>query len=277
MKKSPSTTKHPFGKSADKMPLDALDIKIQELSAQFEELGWIAVVEPFENIVNKKEGLTTGEQKLLLIDYLTVYLGYKKENSQTNDLNLVMQVQEKIMEARTDILTGIENRKAFEEKLKVVKGVLSVLDSERRRNKSPSSALIAFDLNGFKGINDTYGHLAGDEALKHFTAIVSEVPLRREDGFYRTGGDEFHLILSGGDVESAEIVIANIKAKLSRNPFVWEGKKIFLKTSAGAADILLDKALTASIEEADKGMYDDKDNNRPGGASIGGVLSAPSV
>lgn len=263
-KQSPDTTKKPFGNAAAiaTQSGDALDIKIQELEAKFNELGWYAVIEPFRSRVAQREDLNEEDKKHLLIDYLNVYLDFKNRNRTAGDLGLVMDVYDKIAEARTDELTGIKNRKAFQEAFHFEQYHLQRLAQESGRNNVPASSLVLFDLNGFKTINDTLGHLAGDKALKHFSQIVSKT-IRKTDGFYRTGGDEFSLILQGQDQDNAQAVIDKIRQALLNNPFQWNGQKITLQTSAGIASITIEKNMAETIDQADQAMYADKNQNRP--------------
>ena len=96
--------------------------------------------------------------------------------------------------ARQDPLTGLGNRRAFDESL-------SAEVAHARWSGRPLSVAVA-DLNGFKEINDRFGHLEGDRCLCDVAAVL-ERTLRRPDASYRWGGDEFVLLLPGTDYEGA--------------------------------------------------------------------------
>jgi diguanylate cyclase (GGDEF)-like protein len=100
--------------------------------------------------------------------------------------------------ATMDDLTDISNRRGFEQLAE------HSLKMCKRENKVAS--VVFFDLNGFKPINDTYGHEKGDEALKNFSNLLRE-SVRSSDLVGRLGGDEFAVLLVGSDKEQAEIVI----------------------------------------------------------------------
>lgn len=109
--------------------------------------------------------------------------------------------------ARVDALTGIANRAAFEERL--------TLDYERARRHSRHLALLYIDLDGFKAINDTQGHQAGDQVLKDVAKTLA-TGCRREDLVGRYGGDEFAMLLTEPpDVATAVLVAEKIRERIS--------------------------------------------------------------
>ena len=98
-------------------------------------------------------------------------------------------------EARRDALTGLANKRAFDELL----GGLA----ERRPNDGPVS-LVLFDLDGFKRANDEHGHVVGDEILREVGRVFLRV-VRSEDEIFRVGGDEFALVVDGPSSLAAEL------------------------------------------------------------------------
>ena len=99
-------------------------------------------------------------------------------------------------EARRDALTGLANKRAFDE-------LLSGIPSELRPNYGPIS-LVLFDLDGFKRANDEHGHVAGDEILREVGRVFLRV-VRSEDEIFRVGGDEFALVVDGPASLAAEV------------------------------------------------------------------------
>ncbi len=98
-------------------------------------------------------------------------------------------------ESRSDALTGLANRRAFEERLPV--------ELARFARGGRPLSLVLLDLDGFKGINDRLGHPAGDEVLREVAAILQNS--RVTDDCFRTGGDEFALLMPGTTAEEAEV------------------------------------------------------------------------
>src|SRR5260370_37573931 len=111
-------------------------------------------------------------------------------------------------EARTDTLTGLANRKAFDEHLELMSAIA-------RRYKS-GLALALFDLDGLKQINDRLGHAAGDAALAHLGRVLRRSS-RESDFVSRIGGDEFALLLPQTDFEGAGVVAPRISQTLAES------------------------------------------------------------
>jgi diguanylate cyclase (GGDEF)-like protein len=107
-----------------------------------------------------------------------------------------------------DALTGLPNRRAFDRRI--------AAEGARARRYGDTSAICSLDLDGFKQVNDTIGHAAGDEVLrtvaKHFEV------LRGEDEAYRVGGDEFAMVLVGATIDGAELVARRIQAAIASDP-----------------------------------------------------------
>ncbi|MBX5469955.1 MAG: diguanylate cyclase [Thermoleophilaceae bacterium] len=110
--------------------------------------------------------------------------------------------------ARVDTLTGLGNRRALEEALEAEL-------SRSRRSGRPLSVLV-IDVDGFKEINDRFGHLAGDEMLRSLGRAISGA-LRGEDACFRWGGDEFVVLLPETDAESAEAARGRISEAVARS------------------------------------------------------------
>ncbi len=152
-------------------------------------------------------------------------------------------------QAVTDTLTGLPNRRSLEQKF-------TTLHSLLYRNGS-SFSMAALDLNGFKDINDTYGHLTGDVLLQAFGRVVQSL-LRASDTLSRWGGDEFILLISGSE-ETAALLIKRIRDRLAREPLARvDGVDIFISTSCGLTEVRRNDTLDSAYVRADKAMYADK-------------------
>lgn len=148
--------------------------------------------------------------------------------------------------ADRDVLLPVLNRRAF---LREVSKALSLAE----RHDAPS-ALVYFDLNGFKAINDTYGHAAGDEALKVVAnTLVSQ--LRDTDAVGRLGGDEFGVVLVLTPADAAERKAEELAEAIAAAPIHFEGLTLNLKAAWGVQG--LESGITAetAMAEADAAMY----------------------
>jgi diguanylate cyclase (GGDEF)-like protein len=126
-----------------------------------------------------------------------------------------------------DGLTGLYNRRAFGELL------VSAIANEDRR-PGGSLGLVILDLDHFKKLNDTYGHPAGDAALRSLARLLDQ-HLRKGDQAARYGGEEFVVILPGADAEHSVGAAERLRAALEKHRFVFEGARIPLTASLGVA------------------------------------------
>lgn len=150
-------------------------------------------------------------------------------------------------QANHDALTELANRRGFERSL------LRFCSSAREENKTHSLAML--DLDGFKAINDTYGHHAGDEILK-LVARTIKAQLRTSDVVARLGGDEFAVLLHGCPVERGREIADNIRNAIQEAKLECEGKQVGVGVSIGVA-LIRGKAANpkAIIEAADAACY----------------------
>lgn len=152
-------------------------------------------------------------------------------------------------EAMHDALTGLPNRRAFMRKLH--EGLA------RSHRSGKGMALLFLDLDGFKQINDSYGHEFGDHVLRRFAQTLRDV-VRETDTVARLAGDEFTVILEGlDDPESAaQTVATKLLASLSEIHKV-ENQKVAVRASIGAATVASDRPATPEqlLATADAAMY----------------------
>ena len=149
--------------------------------------------------------------------------------------------------AVTDDLTGAHNRRAFEEHF-------AGAQSRFARYRQPFS-LILLDMDRFKQINDTWGHLAGDRALKTLAEIVRR-QIRPTDVISRWGGDEFAVLVECGLPEALDVA-NRIRALVSRELHEYSST-----VSAGVAEHREDDTLDTLIRRADRALYSAKDTGR---------------
>jgi diguanylate cyclase (GGDEF)-like protein/PAS domain S-box-containing protein len=157
--------------------------------------------------------------------------------------------------ATTDSLTDLPNRRQFLARL--TEEFLRV----QRLDNQPSSVLM-LDLDLFKGVNDTYGHTAGDAVLKHFARLMQNA-IRKIDTAGRLGGEEFAIILPGADAMAAKASAERLRKVVATTPFVREGKTIPLTVSIGIATMGPgDRNEDAALTRADGALYRAKRNGR---------------
>jgi len=143
---------------------------------------------------------------------------------------------------RFDPLTNISNKRHFDESLR-----LSVFTAA---GAAKPLSLIVFDLDHFKKVNDTYGHMAGDAVLCGATAAVQTI-LSPTELFGRVGGEEFAVVCEDADLQSALERAEAIRRAVSREPYAFEEKRLPVTVSAGVAQL-------ADAEEAE-GLFDRAD------------------
>ncbi len=127
--------------------------------------------------------------------------------------------------AVTDDLTNIYNKRYIQEKLPVELVIAKL-------NKEPLSLLIT-DIDHFKLINDTYGHLAGDYILKEFCHILKTNLREEKDWIARFGGEEFMICLTQTDFQTALIVAERLRKSIEEAVFIYNGERIRLTASFG--------------------------------------------
>jgi len=116
------------------------------------------------------------------------------------------------------------------------------------------ASLVFFDLDGFKAVNDTFGHAAGDEALKVVAATLA-THVRESDVVGRLGGDEFGVILAQAGREAAEIKAAALAKAIERSPAVVDGRRIPLGASFGVRPFEAGVDAAQIMAEADAAMF----------------------
>ena len=149
--------------------------------------------------------------------------------------------------ADLDALTGLHNRRYFHETL--------VREVARAQRYNRSLALVVFDLDDFKAINDRIGHLAGDGVLAEAAERVLDV-VRAADIACRVGGDEFAVILPESSLRDADQLYTRLEEVLSDRPIA---QAVRLHLSAGVTELRPDDDAISFFERADEALYRAKD------------------
>lgn len=157
-------------------------------------------------------------------------------------------------QASHDALTGLINRREFDLQLGTA--------LERSKNSGCEHSLCYMDLDQFKIVNDTCGHIAGDNLLKQLAQVL-RADIRNEDVLARLGGDEFGLLLEGCNFDKAEPIAEKIRKTIKDFRFTWEDKSFELGVSIGMVPVNQDSiSISELLSEADAACYVAKDLGR---------------
>ena len=220
-----------------------LDFKVEEAPSIWRNL--VKHRQKMMNAMDRPVNLTTA-----ICDYM---LTVEKALIQPKvvELNLF---EETSHYSKCDRLTGLYNRTYFEEALKS--------EASRCRRYQSEFSLVFFDLDNFKTINDTWGHLAGDSVLKAIADLILSEK-RAEDIATRFGGEEIVLILPGTQKYDALILAERIRHKIEYMNLYFEGQMIHATVSGGIATYPLDTDIASELLDcADRALYRAKHRGR---------------
>jgi diguanylate cyclase (GGDEF)-like protein/PAS domain S-box-containing protein len=157
-------------------------------------------------------------------------------------------------QARHDELTGLFNRREVENRLETV--------LEEAQNQNTHHVLCFIDVDQFKIVNDTCGHMAGDQLLRRIAAAL-ESAVRHTDMVGRLGGDEFAVILHHTSLDDAVTMAEKLREKLSAIVFYWEDRSFRMTVTIGLAEINeFTSDVTAVLRAADTACHLAKDRGR---------------
>ena len=171
------------------------------------------------------------------------------------DVTEARRISARLVEmAERDPLTNLYNRRRFHEELE-----RTLADASRRGH---AVGLLGIDLDGFKPINDAFGHQAGDEVLVRLAERVSRI-VRRHEMFFRIGGDEFAMLVPDAQTEELAELAGRLRETVAGLRFCFEGKDAGVTASIGIA-VFPDNGLDAEalIAAADEAMYRSKSEGR---------------
>jgi diguanylate cyclase (GGDEF)-like protein len=185
----------------------------------------------------------------LLIDYSFLVRHSQHINY---ELHQVITQRDLLEKTQTDPLTKLANRKALE-----------VRASNLQLEKNSQFCVAMVDLDHFKNINDTYGHLCGDFVLEK-TAELLKNSLRKSDEVYRYGGEEFVIILQNTSLDEITEHLQKLCQVIKEHKFEYQKATFYVTTSIGVAqfDHTKHHSLTQIINDADQALYQAKTDGR---------------
>lgn len=156
----------------------------------------------------------------------------------------------------TDALTGLKNRRYFNEAF--------ALECKRASRNGDSLSVILIDIDHFKNINDSYGHLLGDECIKAIAAAIQQAAYRQTDTKCRYGGEEFVVLMPSTPADGALQVAANIQTAIRALAIPWQDKTLALTASLGVATVVSERedAMQDVLAQADQALYQAKASGR---------------
>lgn len=193
------------------------------------------------------DGFLTIESKQLSkqnLELVSIFIGFYR-----NYLALLNDNQR-------DHLSGLLNRKSFDNKMMQI--IISLGNSNKRDLEKVKYCLALFDIDRFKRVNDTYGHLVGDEVLLHFSQRMTET-FRGYDMLFRVGGEEFVAVLRNVTEELAGLIMERFRKVVEQHHFPQVGN---VTVSIGATFISPSDLPVTIMDRADKALYYAKENGR---------------
>jgi len=154
---------------------------------------------------------------------------------------------------REDQLTGSLNRRGLDDVFE--------RESARADRRGTPLCVAILDLDNFKKLNDTYGHLAGDGALKHLVKVVRDT-LRSMDVIARFGGEEFVILMPETAVEAAAAAMVRVQRELTRHFFMHDNEKMLITFSCGVALRHPNEDQASLVARADRAMYQAKQSGK---------------
>ena len=163
------------------------------------------------------------------------------------------QLQQKNTEALRDVLTGIPNRLAYEERM------FNELARFKRYGKSFLCLMV--DVDHFKKVNDTFGHSAGDRVLKIIAEVMQD-NVRESDFVARFGGEEFVILMPETDIKSGVKVAEKLRRKIDKCDFYYRDNPVKISISGGITESCAEDNADSIFDRADKALYEAKKSGR---------------
>lgn len=212
-------------------------------------LAVVDIKNPHEHRIPEGSFKKTGELRDLVhtINRMLGIIASDIEERALREQTLLMNETELAYQANHDILTGLVNRRGFERHLR------SALESSQMDHAE--HVLCYLDLDQFKVINDTCGHIAGDELLRQVSVVLAS-GIRRHDVLARLGGDEFGILMEHCDLNHASEIANSLCGLIENYRFEWEDQRFSVGVSIGVVAITCQENDTIDLlKKADVACY----------------------
>ncbi|WP_191602083.1 GGDEF domain-containing protein [Marinomonas algicola] len=181
------------------------------------------------------------------------HLRNKVSRMEKDASTLRLSLQQKLAQAMTDSLTNLPNRAAYQD------SILPICNMNQKANTQ--LALAVCDIDHFKSVNDTWGHLAGDKVLRLLPRQIRSA-LTEKDMAFRYGGEEFVILLPNTSLSAAKTKMEGIRQAVEKMPFNVQGEPVPITISIGVALLQENENHEALFERADKNLYQAKEQGR---------------
>ncbi|MCF8002305.1 MAG: GGDEF domain-containing protein [Halanaerobiales bacterium] len=227
----------------------------QELIKATEELTNLVDEHVQDNITFRKNIILLTFLILFILFLILIYVWYKSVKTWYYNIRKRKEKEEEIIYLNYhDSLTDLYNRRYFMQAGKK--------EIERAKRYNEQLSLMMIDIDHFKNVNDTYGHLIGDEVLKSLASILKE-SVRNVDTVGRLGGEEFGIILPKSSLDKAKPVGERLRKNIEDNIFKFEEAKISITISIGITTYNQNtKNIDNLIHKADLALYEAKNRGR---------------
>ena len=182
---------------------------------------------------------------------LAAHKEVQEAESRIKELEAKLQHMSELV--REDQLTGTLNRRGLDDVFE--------RESARADRRNTPLCVALLDLDNFKKLNDTYGHLAGDNALRHLAKVVKST-LRSIDVIARFGGEEFMIMLPETPIEAAVQTMVRLQRELTKHFFLHDNEKLLITFSAGVALRLPNEDQASLLARVDSAMYRAKQSGK---------------
>jgi len=220
------------------------DIGILKKAVSHQLSGLVRAMDEFKKKEEEREERLQGRYENL-ID--------KVEQMEMETLKVKSHMEEERLRARTDPLTGLPNRAAYDEQI--------AQEYERWSRYATNFSVVVCDLDFFKKVNDSYGHLAGDKVLRLVAKVISK-NIRTTDFACRFGGEEFVVLLPSSSVKESIEAMEKVRKKLETSPFNFHGEPVNITMSFGVTEIKDGDSVDELFARADQALYQAKENGR---------------
>ena len=178
------------------------------------------------------------------------------------------QIADHVVEARTDALTALANRREFDKAMEQAYRSL--------REEHAPATIMMIDIDHFKHLNDSYGHQAGDEVLRR-VARTLEARLPEECLIARYGGEEFAVVFPGVHFAEVEHVAERARRAIGEQEVEFEGVRLRVTASGGLAELMPGETIASVISRADDALYISKETGRNRGHVHDGKTVLPAA